>query len=35
VKGGITFLHLGDNLKTINNGDRNEVIGTIGLAFTY
>jgi uncharacterized protein (TIGR02001 family) len=35
VKGGITFLHLGDNLKAINNRDRTELIGTVGIAFTY
>jgi len=26
---------LGDNLKTINDGDRVQVIGTVGLAFAY
>jgi hypothetical protein len=35
VKGGLSVLQLGDNLKAINNSDRTEVIGTIGLAFTY
>lgn len=35
VKGSLNVLHLGDNLKAINNNDRTEVIGTIGLAFTY
>ena len=29
------MLYLGDNLKTINDGDRTQVIGTVGLAFTY
>jgi hypothetical protein len=28
-------LYLGDNLKAINDGDRVQVIGTVGLAFTY
>jgi hypothetical protein len=31
----MTVLHLGDNLRTINHRDRTEVIGTVGLAFTY
>ncbi|HEY7520477.1 MAG TPA: hypothetical protein VIE36_19485 [Methylomirabilota bacterium] len=35
VKGSLSVLHLGDNLRAINNNDRTEVIGTIGLAFTY
>jgi hypothetical protein len=35
LKGGLNVLHLGDNLKAINNNDRTEVIGTIGVAFTY
>jgi hypothetical protein len=35
VKAGVTVLYLGDNLKTINDGDRVQVIGTVGLAFTY
>jgi hypothetical protein len=35
LKGGMTVLHLGDNLRTINHRDRTEVIGTVGLAFTY
>ena len=35
IKGSLNVLHLGDNLKAINNNDRTEVIGTIGLAFTY
>jgi hypothetical protein len=35
VKGGIQWLHLGDNLKAVNSGDRNEIIGTVGIAFTY
>lgn len=32
---GVTVLYLGDNLKTVNDGDRVQVIGTAGLAFTY
>jgi hypothetical protein len=35
VKAGVTVLYLGDNLKTVNDGDRVQVIGTAGLAFTY
>jgi hypothetical protein len=35
VKAGVTVLYLGDNLKAINDGDRVQVIGTVGLAFTY
>lgn len=35
VKAGVTVLYLGDNLKAINDGDRAQVIGTVGLAFTY
>jgi hypothetical protein len=35
LKAGLNWLHLGDNLKAVNNGDRNEFIGTIGIAFTY
>ena len=35
VKAGVTVLYLGDNLKTINDGDRVQVIGTVGLAFAY
>ena len=27
--------YLGDNLKTINDGDQIQVIGTVGLAFAY
>jgi len=33
IKGGVTVLYLGDNLKAINDGD--QVIGTLGLAFAY
>jgi hypothetical protein len=36
LKGSLTWLHLGsDNLKNVNNGDRDEVIGSVGIAFTY
>ena len=35
IKGGVQVLYLGDNLKTINDGDRTQVIGTVGLVFTY
>jgi hypothetical protein len=35
VKAGATVLYLGDNLQTINDGDRVQVIGTVGLAFAY
>jgi hypothetical protein len=35
VKAGVTVLYLGDNLKTINDGDRVQLIGTVGLAFAY
>jgi hypothetical protein len=28
-------LFLGDNLKAVNDGDEVQVIGTVGLAFTY
>jgi hypothetical protein len=35
VKGGIQVLFLGDNLKAINDGDEVQVIGSLGLAFTY
>jgi hypothetical protein len=35
VKGGVQVLVLGDNLKAVNDGDDIQVIGTLGLAFTY
>jgi hypothetical protein len=35
AKAGVQFLTLGDNLERINNRDSFEVIGTLGLAFTY
>jgi hypothetical protein len=35
LKGSANWLHLGDNLRAVNRNDRNEFIGTIGIAFTY
>jgi hypothetical protein len=35
IKGGVTVLYLGDNLKAVNDGDQVQVIGTLGLAFAY
>ena len=35
IKAAVNVLHLGDNLETVNNGDRTELIGTLGLALTY
>jgi len=35
AKASLTFITLGDNLKTANNGDRSEFIGTFGIAMTY
>ncbi|MGH7390473.1 MAG: hypothetical protein ACREM3_13600 [Candidatus Rokuibacteriota bacterium] len=35
VKASLNWLHLGDNLKAINNSDRDEIIATFGIAFTY
>jgi hypothetical protein len=35
VKAGVQVLFLGDNLKAINDGDEVQVIGSLGLAFTY
>jgi hypothetical protein len=35
IKGSVNYLHLGDNLEAVNNRDRSEIIGTLGLAFTY
>ncbi|HET9269156.1 MAG TPA: hypothetical protein VFO31_13370 [Vicinamibacterales bacterium] len=35
IKGSLNVLQLGDNLKAVNNNDRTEIIGTIGLAFAY
>ena len=34
-KTGVNFLHLNGNLRDINNGDKTEIIGTFGIAFTY
>lgn len=35
LKGSVSWMHLGDNLKTVNRDDRDQFIGTIGIAFTY
>ncbi|MGH7277403.1 MAG: hypothetical protein ACREJG_01805 [Candidatus Rokuibacteriota bacterium] len=35
AKAGVAWLHLGDNLRAINENDRNEFIGTIGIALAY
>jgi hypothetical protein len=35
LRGAVTVLVLGDNLKTVNNDDGTEVIGTLGVSFTY
>jgi hypothetical protein len=35
IKNGVQVLVLGDNLKAVNDGDEVQVIGTLGLAFTY
>jgi hypothetical protein len=35
VRGGVQVLFLGDNLEAVNDGDDVQVIGTVGLAFTY
>jgi hypothetical protein len=35
VKAGVQVLYLGDNLKAVNDGDELQVIGTVGLAFSY
>jgi hypothetical protein len=34
-KTGVNFLRVNGNLKDVNSRDRNEVIGTVGIAFTY
>jgi hypothetical protein len=34
-EGGIQVLFLGDDLKAVNDGNDVQVIGTLGLAFTY
>jgi hypothetical protein len=31
----MNWLYLGETLKTVNNGDRNQIIGTFGIAFSY
>jgi hypothetical protein len=35
LKASLSWMRLGDNLRAVNNNDRNEFIGTIGIAFTY
>lgn len=35
LKASLAWLRLGDNLRAVNNNDRNEIIGTIGIAFSY
>jgi hypothetical protein len=35
LKAGVNFLCVNGNLKDVNSRDRNEVIGSIGIAFTY
>jgi hypothetical protein len=35
LRGALTVLVLGDNLKAVNNNDSTEVIGTLGVSFTY
>jgi hypothetical protein len=35
LKAGLQGLFLGDNLEAANGGDGTEVIGTLGIAFTY
>jgi hypothetical protein len=35
ARASVIVLTLGDNLKAVNNGDRSEVIGTLGIAFSY
>jgi hypothetical protein len=35
LKTGVNFLRVNGNLKDVNSRDRNEVIGTVGIAFTY
>ncbi len=35
LRGGVSVLTLGDNLKAVNRNDRVEVIGTLGFAFSY
>lgn len=35
LRAAVTVLVLGDNLRAVNNDDRTQVIGTLGVAFTY
>jgi hypothetical protein len=35
LKTGVNVLRLGDNLRDVNSRDRTEIIGTVGIAFTY
>jgi hypothetical protein len=35
AKAGVTVLYLGDHLKAVYDGDRVQMIGTVGLAFAY
>ncbi len=35
AKASLTFLTLGDNLRDVNNRDRTEFIGAVGIALTY
>jgi hypothetical protein len=35
AKASMNWLYLGETLKTVNNGDRNQIIGTLGIAFSY
>jgi len=35
LKASLNYLHLGDNLRAVNNRDRSEVIGSIGIALSY
>jgi hypothetical protein len=35
IKTGVNVLQLNGNLRDINRNDSTEIIGTVGLAFTY
>jgi hypothetical protein len=35
ARASMNWLYLGETLKTVNNGDRNQIIGTFGIAFSY
>ena len=35
ARASVMWLQLNDNLKTVNNGDSTEFIGTFGIAMTY